>query len=125
LSDYQIRHGEAVAIGMALDVLYSRNLGLLDAASAARILALLQKLGFELFANELLHLDADHQPMVLKGLEDFREHLGGELTLTMLRGIGAGVEVHEIILAKMLEALDELRRHYGRPNIVVLPKAAL
>jgi 3-dehydroquinate synthase len=110
---------------MALDVLYSRNLGLLDAASAARILALLQKLGFELFANELLHLDADHQPMVLKGLEDFREHLGGELTLTMLRGIGAGVEVHEIILAKMLEALDELRRHYGRPNIVVLPKAAL
>jgi 3-dehydroquinate synthase len=125
LSDYQIRHGEAVAIGMALDVLYSRNVGLLDAASAARILALLQRLGFELFANELLHLDADHQPMVLKGLEDFREHLGGELTLTMLRGIGAGVEVHEIILTKMLEALAELRRHYGRTNIFALPKAAL
>jgi 3-dehydroquinate synthase len=42
--------------------------------------------------------------MVLKGLEEFREHLGGELTLTMLRGIGAGVEVHEIILPKMLDA---------------------
>jgi 3-dehydroquinate synthase len=111
LSDYQIRHGEAVAIGMALDVIYSRNIGLLDAASATRILALLRKLGFDLFANELLHLDAEHQPMVLKGLEEFREHLGGQLTLTMLRGIGAGVEVHEIILPKMLAALAELPQH--------------
>src|SRR5580658_3495322 len=125
LSDYQIRHGEAVAIGIALDVIYSRNIGLLEAASAARILALLRKLGFGLFANELLHLDADQQPMVLKGLEEFREHLGGELTLTMLRDIGAGVEVHEIILPKMLESLAELQEHYGRTHFLVLPKAAL
>ena len=93
LSDYQIRHGEAVAIGLALDVIYSRHIGLLDAASTNRILALLQKLGFDLFASELLRLDAEHQPMILKGLEEFREHLGGQLTLTMLRGLGAGVEV--------------------------------
>jgi 3-dehydroquinate synthase len=125
LSDYQIRHGEAVAIGMALDVIYSRNVGLLDTASAGRILALLRKLGFDLFANELLHLDTEHQPVVLKGLEEFREHLGGELTLTMLRGIGAGVEVHEIVLPKMLEALAELQDYYGRTSIVALPKAAL
>jgi 3-dehydroquinate synthase len=114
LSDYQIRHGEAVAIGIALDVIYSRNIGLLDAVSA----------GLELFANELLHLDPELQPMVLKGLEEFREHLGGELTLTMLRGIGAGVEVHEVILPKMLEALAELQQHYSRTNLVALPKAA-
>jgi 3-dehydroquinate synthase len=125
LSDYQIRHGEAVAIGLALDVIYSRNIGLLEAACAGRILALLRKLGFELFANELLHLDAEHQPMLLKGLEEFREHLGGELTLTMLRGIGAGVEVHEIILPKMLESLAELQQHQSRTNIFALPKAAL
>jgi len=62
---------------MALDVIYSRNIGLLDAASADRILTLLRSLGFNLFANELLHLDADHQLIVLKGLEEFREHLGG------------------------------------------------
>ena len=125
LSDYQIRHGEAVAIGIALDVIYSRNIGLLDTASAGRILTLLRKLGFELFANELLHLDAEHQPMVLKGLEEFREHLGGQLTLTMLRGLGDSVEVHEIILPKMLAALAELPQHQSRTNLVVLPKAAL
>jgi 3-dehydroquinate synthase len=125
LSDYQIRHGEAVAIGLALDVIYSRNTGLLDAASADRILALLRKLGFDLFAHELSHLDAEHQPMVLKGLEEFREHLGGQLTLTMLRGIGAGVEVHEINLPKMLDALAELPRYQSQTNLFVLPKAAL
>jgi 3-dehydroquinate synthase len=124
LSDYQIRHGEAVAIGIALDVIYSRNIGLLEAASAARILALLRKLGLELFANELLHLDFELQPIVLKGLEEFREHLGGELTLTMLRAIGAGVEVHEVVLPKMLEALSELQQNFSRTNLVALPKAA-
>ncbi|HZM03978.1 MAG TPA: 3-dehydroquinate synthase [Candidatus Saccharimonadales bacterium] len=110
LSEYQIRHGEAVAIGIALDVIYSRNIGLLDAASAERVLALLRRLGFVLFANELLHLDADHQPMIFKGLEEFREHLGGELTLTLLKAVGHGVEVHEIVLPKMLDALHELEQ---------------
>jgi 3-dehydroquinate synthase len=111
LSEFQIRHGDAVAIGMAIDILYSRNVGLLDAPSAARALELLRRLGFRLFANELLHLDSQQQPVVLKGLEEFREHLGGQLCLTLLRGLGRGVEVSEVILPKMLEALDELHRH--------------
>ena len=53
LSDFQIRHGEAVAIGIALDVIYSRNIGLLDASSAERILRLLKQLGFNLFAERI------------------------------------------------------------------------
>ncbi len=110
LSEFQIRHGEAVAIGMALDVIYSRNIGLLDASSASRILALLRRLGFGLFANQLLHLDSAQQPVILKGLEDFREHLGGQLTLTLLKGIGQGVEVHEIVLPRMLDAIHELQQ---------------
>src|SRR5215471_16385008 len=57
ISEYKIRHGEAVAIGIALDTIYSRNSGLLDAVSAERILQLLENLGFDLHANELLHSD--------------------------------------------------------------------
>ena len=110
LSDFQIRHGEAVAIGMALDVIYSRNIGLLDAAAVERVLALLRRLGFGLFASQLLHLDSDHQPAVLKGLEEFREHLGGQLTLTLLKAIGQGVEVHDVVLPKMLDAIHELQQ---------------
>ena len=96
LSEYKLRHGEAVAVGIALDVTYARNLGLLDAASAERVLRLLEALGFELFAKELLHADSEQSLMVLNGLEEFREHLGGELAITLLKAIGQGVEVHEM-----------------------------
>ena len=114
LSEYKIRHGEAVAVGIALDVIYSRDLGFLDAASAERVLALLEKLGFELFANELLHVDSDQSLMVLNGLEEFREHLGGELAITLLKGIGRGFEVHEMRLPKVVEAIHELQERHAR-----------
>jgi 3-dehydroquinate synthase len=113
ISEYNIRHGEAVAIGLALDVIYSRNTGLLDAGSAERILSLLQKLGFDLFANELLNLDADHQFVVIKGLEEFREHLGGQLTVTMLKAIGEGVEIHEVNLPKVIDGIHELQQRHA------------
>jgi 3-dehydroquinate synthase len=118
LSDFQIRHGEAVAIGIAIDAIYSRNISLLDADSAERILRLLERFGFELFSNELTRLDDQEQPMVLAGLEEFREHLGGELTLTMLKSIGRGVEIHDVALPRMLDAISELRqRHRKAQNI--------
>lgn len=109
LSRFQISHGDAVAIGIALDVIYSRNIGLLAAASAERILRLLQQLGFKLFADELLNADNDNRLVVLTGLEEFREHLGGELTITLLKEIGAGVEVHEMNEEKIVAAIHELR----------------
>jgi 3-dehydroquinate synthase len=120
LSGYELRHGEAVAVGIALDVIYSRNLGLLEARSCERALALLERLGFDLFANELLHQSSDQQWEVLKGLSEFREHLGGPLTLTMLEGIGHGLEIHEVSLPKMLEAIHELRaRHEQRAKVIL------
>ena len=124
LSGFQIRHGEAVAIGIATDVLYSRNFGLLDAASAERILALLEQLGFELFANELLNVGSDGNLQVLTGLNEFREHLGGELTVTLLREIGRGVEVHEMNLPRVIEAIHELReRHAARTQRIIRARA--
>jgi len=120
LSDFQIRHGEAVAIGVALDVIYSRQIGLLDGKSAERVLALLERLGFDLFANELLNVTSDGNLQVLGGLNEFREHLGGELTITLLREIGQGVEVHELNLPKVVEAIHELReRHVLRAQKIL------
>jgi 3-dehydroquinate synthase len=114
LSDYKIRHGEAVAAGVALDVVYSRQAGLLGAAAAERALALLEALGFELFASEMLHLDSDHQQVLLRGLEEFREHLGGELSLTLLQDIGRSVQVREVSLPRMLGAIHELEQRHAR-----------
>ena len=109
ISEYRLRHGEAVAIGIALDTIYSRRMGYLDAASEERILRLLEILGFELFAHELLHVDSDGKLNVLNGLEEFREHLGGELTITLLKGIGEGFEVHSVEVPQMLKAIKELQ----------------
>jgi 3-dehydroquinate synthase len=108
LARFQIAHGVAVAIGIALDVIYSRNIGLLGKQSAARILDLLERLGFKLFAGELLNADNSDRLAILSGLEEFREHLGGELTITLLKEIGLGVEVHEMNPQKIIEAIHEL-----------------
>jgi 3-dehydroquinate synthase len=119
LSDFKIRHGEAVAIGIAVDTLYSRDTGLLEPTEAERILNLLENLGFELFASELLHENSQHALLVLEGLEEFREHLGGKLTITLLEKIGRGIEVHEMMAVKVINAINELqRRHARRGNIL-------
>ena len=124
LSDYAIRHGEAVAIGIALDTIYSRKMGCLDATSAERVLHLLERLGFELFANELLNVDSESNLMVLKGLEEFREHLGGQLTLTLLKAIGQGFEVHTLNLPRVIESIYELQgRHQQTAQKIIYTQA--
>jgi 3-dehydroquinate synthase len=118
LSEYRLRHGEAVAIGIALDTIYSRRRGYLGAERCDRVLALLERLGFELFCNELLNEGPDGRLMVLQGLEEFREHLGGDLTITLLRGIGEGFEVHEMEARTVAQSIEELadRRRRRRPG---------
>jgi len=122
LSDYRIRHGEAVAVGIALDVIYSRRMGFLPVAQAERILRLIESLGFELYAHELAHADSEGGFVVLKGLEEFREHLGGRLTITLLRGIGHGFEVNDVHFPTMFESIRELEeRHHKRVQPCVIP----
>src|SRR5262249_54053426 len=115
------RHGEAVAIGIALDVVYARKMGFIDAASADRVLQLLETLGFELFASELLHVNSQNALLVLDGLEEFREHLGGELTITLLKQIGTGFEIHEINLPKVIESLYELKQRHEQSDKKIIP----
>lgn len=115
LSDFKISHGQAVAIGIALDVTYSRKMDYLDPKSADRILRLLEGLGFDLFAPELMLARGKQQLLVLAGIEEFREHLGGQLSLTLLRGIGEGFEVHDLNLGRVAESIRELQtRHAAR-----------
>lgn len=90
LSQHRLRHGEAVAIGIALDSLYSQRAGLLGMNALTSILTLLTDLGFELNDSVLAELN------VKKALQEFREHLGGELCITLLTAIGQGVEVNHI-----------------------------
>ncbi len=115
LAEYQIRHGEAVAIGMVLDARYAVNIGMLDGAEANRLVVLLEGLGFTLWHEKLALLSELGQPLVFSGLEEFRQHLGGELSVTLLRNVGTGEEVHEMDEQRLLEALNWLR-HRAETN---------
>ena len=106
LTTFELRHGEAVAIGIALDTLYSQQLGWLTEADAQRVLVVLQTLGFTLYQPML---DADNSAAVLKGLAEFREHLGGQLTIMLLTGLGQGVEVHEMDDTRIRQAIAQLK----------------
>lgn len=109
MTDHALRHGEAVAIGLALDTRYSVEIGLLDETSQQRIQTLLTDLGLPTWHSALDVLDANGRPAVFGGLRDFQEHLGGPLTVTMLERVGSGVNVHTIDEMFMQRALDYLR----------------
>ena len=124
LSEYRIRHGEAVAVGIALDVIFGRRMGFMSAADTDRILDLLENLGFELFANELLHEDESGTLQILNGLEEFREHLGGKLTITLLKALGQGFEVNEMNLPLVIESIHELRDRQAGRGQKIIPASA-
>jgi 3-dehydroquinate synthase len=109
LSGYELRHGEAVAIGVALDTRYSVLAGLLPAGADDRVRALLERLGFDLWHPTCDRRRADGERLLLAGLEEFREHLGGELTITLLSGIGTSVDVHAMDHTLLNRAIEWLR----------------
>ena len=109
LSGFSIRHGEAVAMGIALDSVYSFLSGRLEEGDARRIVDLLQTLGFAV-THPLMQIDNEQSP-VLKGLTEFREHLGGQLTIMLLTGIGRGEEVHELDVRLLHQASDWLKAY--------------
>ena len=110
ISGYSYRHGEAVAIGIALDTAYSFLTGMLSEKECLRVIKLIADLGFAFYVPEMKqHLEeVDHPDSILRGLEEFREHLGGQLTIMLLEEIGKGVEVHEMDSAKIIGAISFL-----------------
>jgi 3-dehydroquinate synthase len=109
ISNHEVKHGEAVAIGMALDVRYCVHAGLLNETDAGRILATLTAMGFHLDHPALLTRGPSGALTIIDGLQEFREHLGGELTITLLHGIGRPFEAHHMDLAHVQNAIDDLR----------------
>ena len=108
MTDFELRHGEAVAIGLAIDCIYSREMFGLPAADVERVIRC-----FEALQLPLSHPALSRTDELLAGLEEFRQHLGGRLTITMLRGVGQPLDVHEIDADVMEAAIRELQERVG------------
>ena len=93
-----------MAIGIALDSLYSHHCGLLSEFDLHRIVTFLEEIEFALYHPALSWLDVD------TALKQFQEHLGGELSIPLLPGIGRKTEVHQIdipLMEKCIRILAE------------------
>ncbi len=112
MTNFQVRHGEAVAMGMALDVVYSAMTGLLEWSDVERILDCLTRLGFALAHAAFADLE-----VLLAGLEEFRQHPGGRLTITLLNGIGMPVDVQEIDDAAMRQSAQWLAARAAQAGV--------
>jgi 3-dehydroquinate synthase len=111
LTNFKVLHGEAVAMGIALDTVYSNLAGKINEDETHRVVNLVKKIGFEI-THPLLEITGDDSPILI-GLQEFREHLGGELTIMLLNKIGEGVEVHEMDVALIKKASEILKHEYA------------
>ena len=109
LTGFSLLHGEAVALGIALDTVYSTLCGYLPAEKEERIIGVLSALGFAI-THPLLQPENAGSP-VLAGLQEFREHLGGRLTIMLLTDIGQGLEVHSMDPSLLMEAAQKLKTY--------------
>jgi 3-dehydroquinate synthase len=111
VTSHRLRHGEAVAIGIALDTTYSHLSGFLPELQWRRIVDLFLALGLPVYSpalSEQLDTPGD-AGCVLRGLADFQEHLGGRLTIMLLRGIGEPFDVNEISPDVMVRSIERLK----------------
>ncbi|MCA8999661.1 MAG: hypothetical protein KDA80_21880, partial [Planctomycetaceae bacterium] len=112
MTNFELRHGEAVAIGVAIDTVYASLVHGFPVDDAQRVLHCLTNLGLNLDHPALADTTA-----LFNGLEEFRQHLGGRLTLTMLQRIGEKIDVHEVDKSQMLNAIGHVRDFAcGRTN---------
>jgi 3-dehydroquinate synthase len=102
ISHSDLRHGEAVAIGVTLDSMYSQEKGLIDQTLFHKIVTTFRDIGFTLYHPALEQLNVE------KALQDFREHLGGELCITLLTGEGTSSQFNHIDTALMLACTKKM-----------------
>ncbi|MBQ2281778.1 MAG: 3-dehydroquinate synthase [Kiritimatiellae bacterium] len=109
ISNHELGHGYAVSIGIALDTIYAQKLGLITEQEYKRIIKLLRALNLPIYSKWLEARNEQGELLVIKGAEDFREHLGGILNITLPTSIGTAIEVHELDTSKVAESIQELR----------------
>lgn len=109
MTDFELSHADAVAIGVALDTVYSWKIGLLSEAQAQRVVDFLLVMKMPIWHEGFESLDGAGQRAIFAGAEEFREHLGGELTIMMLSSLGEGLDIHSLDTGVLESSMNWLR----------------
>ena len=96
MTRFKLSHGNAVSIGISVDCVYSQKKGMLSLANLEKILLLLKKLQLPSWIDDLETKDKEGNLEILSGIEEFRQHLGGNLSLLLLKDIGKSEEISEV-----------------------------
>ncbi|MEM1083863.1 MAG: 3-dehydroquinate synthase [Verrucomicrobiota bacterium] len=113
LTGFGLGHAHAVAVGVALDTLYSARCGLLRECDAERVIDVIESLKLPMWHDALDQRDDNGRRRVHEGLEEFREHLGGELTVLLLRELGRGQDIHHLDEGLVDACLDDLKQRHA------------
>jgi 3-dehydroquinate synthase len=100
---------------MAVDCQLAEFIGWLTGEETKAVLDGLRASGLPIWDDALDRRQPDGRRMILDGLESFREHLGGQLTLTLPRGLGARDEVHDVDPVLLERAFERLARMANNP----------
>ncbi|OEU52570.1 MAG: hypothetical protein BA868_05230 [Desulfobacterales bacterium C00003106] len=114
MTNNELRHGEAVAIGIAIDMCCARELGLISNDDFDRVIKAMETAGMSLWNNALLERNTGGELIVIDGLELFREHLGGQLTLAMPDGLGKKMDINQLSISLVERAIAVLLERSGR-----------
>jgi len=98
-------HGEAVAAGTVIAARVSQQMGLIDAADVARIIALFERARLPVLAPDLGH----ERYQQLMGLDKKVE--GGRIRFILLRGIGDAFQTAEVTTSALAAALTASVAH--------------
>ncbi len=96
MSGYEISHGSGVAIGIAIDTVIAYRLNLVTDTERDRIIKAMKTAGLPIFTPLLEKRDQDGSLEVMEGLEEFREHIGGSLCITLPHGIGNRTDIRSL-----------------------------
>ncbi|MCH2142968.1 MAG: 3-dehydroquinate synthase [Phycisphaerales bacterium] len=100
MTGFRLSHGDAVAIGLLIDLQYGQLLRGAHSELTRRIAACFEALGFPLQCDAL-----GDEDRLLLGIERFREHLGGQLAITLVGEPGQPAEVDVIDESLMRQAI--------------------
>lgn len=111
LSGHQISHGQAVAVGIALDCYYASRKELITTDDFETVLNTLHQSGLPIYLDILSQRNSDGELEILDGLKQFQEHLGGRLSITLPDQLGTKCEVHQMDADLLEQGVETLQHH--------------